>query len=218
MLWDCIATLDAATINMIKGLGGLKAIAISHPHFYTTMVEWARAFGCPIHLNSADSDWIMHTSTPSEPIEAPAEASGPPTVSPPPAATTDRTADATERYLRDVEYALMSGKYWGSPDALAQTLISEMTTGQTGGLTTLRESNAAVLARLEAISPPAGCEAHHRETVATVAASVEMLAAWESMLQQGDLAGFASITGDAEALKARAERVEAMTEALRSGR
>jgi hypothetical protein len=59
VLWDCIATLDMATINMIKGLGGLKAIAISHPHFYTTMVEWARAFDCPIHLNSADSDWIM---------------------------------------------------------------------------------------------------------------------------------------------------------------
>ena len=42
MLWDCIATLDAATVDMIKGLGGLKAIAISHPHFYTTMVEWAQ--------------------------------------------------------------------------------------------------------------------------------------------------------------------------------
>jgi len=59
MLWDCIATLDAATIDMINGLGGIKAIAISHPHFYTTMVEWAHAFNCPIHLNAADRDWIM---------------------------------------------------------------------------------------------------------------------------------------------------------------
>jgi hypothetical protein len=59
VLWDCIATLDAATVDMIKGLGGLKAIAISHPHFYTTMVEWARAFDCPIHLNAADSGWII---------------------------------------------------------------------------------------------------------------------------------------------------------------
>ncbi len=59
VLWDCIATLDAATVSMIKGLGGLQAIAISHPHFYTTMVEWARAFDCPIHLNAADREWIM---------------------------------------------------------------------------------------------------------------------------------------------------------------
>lgn len=61
VLWDCIATLDAATIAAIKGLGGLHAIAISHPHFYTTMVEWARAFGCPIHLHAADKAWIMRS-------------------------------------------------------------------------------------------------------------------------------------------------------------
>jgi hypothetical protein len=59
ILWDCVATLDAATMSMIKGLGGLKAIAISHPHFYTTMVEWAHAFNCHVHLNAADKDWIV---------------------------------------------------------------------------------------------------------------------------------------------------------------
>jgi hypothetical protein len=60
VLWDCIAMLDAATIALINGLGGLKAIGISHPHFYTTMVEWSRAFGgVPIHLHAADQRWIM---------------------------------------------------------------------------------------------------------------------------------------------------------------
>ena len=59
VLWDCVSTLDAATVTAIKALGGIKAIAISHPHFYTTMVEWARAFDCHIHLNAADRQWIM---------------------------------------------------------------------------------------------------------------------------------------------------------------
>src|SRR4051812_19969745 len=59
VLWDCISLLDDATVTLIKGLGGLKAIAISHPHFYTTMVEWARAFDCKIHLHAADCTWIM---------------------------------------------------------------------------------------------------------------------------------------------------------------
>jgi len=59
VLWDCVATLDAATVTAIKGLGGIQAIAISHPHFYTTMVEWAHAFDCPIHLHGADKAWIM---------------------------------------------------------------------------------------------------------------------------------------------------------------
>ena len=35
-LWDCIALIDDATVDLIKGLGGLAGIAISHPHYYTT--------------------------------------------------------------------------------------------------------------------------------------------------------------------------------------
>ncbi len=38
---------------------GCKAIAISHPHFYTTMVEWAKAFDCPVYVHAADKEWIM---------------------------------------------------------------------------------------------------------------------------------------------------------------
>jgi hypothetical protein len=61
VLWDCVALLDAATVALIKGLGGLAAIGISHPHFYTTMVEWSRAFDCPVHLHGADRAWIMRS-------------------------------------------------------------------------------------------------------------------------------------------------------------
>jgi len=59
VLWDCIALIDDATVTLIKGLGGLAAIGISHPHFYTTMVEWSRAFDAPIHLHAADRAWVM---------------------------------------------------------------------------------------------------------------------------------------------------------------
>jgi hypothetical protein len=60
VLWDTIAMLDAATVTLINGLGGLAAIGISHPHFYTTMIEWSRAFGdVPIHLHAADRGWIV---------------------------------------------------------------------------------------------------------------------------------------------------------------
>ena len=60
VLWDCVALLDQATRTLINGLGGLSAIGISHPHFYTTMVEWSRAFGAvPIYLHAADRQWIM---------------------------------------------------------------------------------------------------------------------------------------------------------------
>jgi glyoxylase-like metal-dependent hydrolase (beta-lactamase superfamily II) len=60
ILWDCISLLDDATIAWIKQRGGLAAIAISHPHYYTTMVEWSRAFGgVPIFLHADDRQWVM---------------------------------------------------------------------------------------------------------------------------------------------------------------
>jgi hypothetical protein len=60
LLWDCVPPLDEATIKQVKALGGIKAIAISHPHYYTTMVEWSQAFGdAPIHLHKLDAKWVM---------------------------------------------------------------------------------------------------------------------------------------------------------------
>jgi len=60
VLWDCIAFLDDATVAAIKARGGLKAIAISHPHFYTTNGEWSRAFDAPVYLHADDKKWVLN--------------------------------------------------------------------------------------------------------------------------------------------------------------
>ena len=61
VLWDCLALVDDKAIAEIKALGGLDAIAISHPHYYTAMVEWSEAFGSvPIYLHEQDRQWVMH--------------------------------------------------------------------------------------------------------------------------------------------------------------
>ena len=59
VLWDCISMLDDATVSLIKGLGGVQAMAISHPHFYTAMNDWAEAFDVPVHVHADDREWIM---------------------------------------------------------------------------------------------------------------------------------------------------------------
>jgi hypothetical protein len=59
LLWDCIALIDDATVAEIERRGGLAGIAISHPHYYTTMAEWAARFDCPVHLHAADAEWVM---------------------------------------------------------------------------------------------------------------------------------------------------------------
>ena len=59
VLWDCIALLDWATRERIRGMGGLAAVAISHPHYYTTNRVWAEAFDAPVFLHEDDAAWVQ---------------------------------------------------------------------------------------------------------------------------------------------------------------
>ena len=59
VLWDCIPLLDDPTAEEIERRGGLAAIAISHPHYYTGMVEWAHRLDCPVYLHADDREWVM---------------------------------------------------------------------------------------------------------------------------------------------------------------
>ena len=52
LMWDCVPLVGDVEI------GELTGIAISHPHYYTGMVDWARRFDCPIHLHIDDREWI----------------------------------------------------------------------------------------------------------------------------------------------------------------
>lgn len=61
ILWDCVSLLDDATVAIVRSLGGIAGIAISHPHFYTTMAEWSAMFDdAPIWLHDHDAQWIMN--------------------------------------------------------------------------------------------------------------------------------------------------------------
>ncbi|MGV2621979.1 hypothetical protein QRD89_11115 [Halobacillus sp. ACCC02827] len=59
VLWDCITYLDEATIEQIDALGGVGAIALSHPHYYSRQLDWAEAFKAPIYIHADDADWVM---------------------------------------------------------------------------------------------------------------------------------------------------------------
>src|SRR5262249_51754612 len=59
VLWDCISFLDDATVAEVGRRGGIAAIAISHPHFYSSMVEWSRALDVPIFLHADNRPWVM---------------------------------------------------------------------------------------------------------------------------------------------------------------
>ncbi len=62
LLWDCITLLDDKTVAEVRTRGGIRAIAISHPHFYSGMIEWADRFDAQIFLHAQDRQWVMRKS------------------------------------------------------------------------------------------------------------------------------------------------------------
>jgi hypothetical protein len=60
LLWESISLWDDDALAALRQRGGVAAIAISHPHFYSSVVEVSRAFGgAPIWLPAADREWVM---------------------------------------------------------------------------------------------------------------------------------------------------------------
>lgn len=60
LLWDCISLIDDATVEAIYKLGGVRAIAVSHPHTVGSLVEYSDAFGgVPIYWHADNREWVM---------------------------------------------------------------------------------------------------------------------------------------------------------------
>jgi glyoxylase-like metal-dependent hydrolase (beta-lactamase superfamily II) len=60
VLWDCISLLDDATVEAIRALGGISALAVSHPHLAGSIVDWSRAFNsAPIFWHADNREWMM---------------------------------------------------------------------------------------------------------------------------------------------------------------
>ena len=45
LLWDPNGYLDEGLIATVRQLGGLAAVAASHPHMFGVQVEWSHRFG-----------------------------------------------------------------------------------------------------------------------------------------------------------------------------
>ena len=60
VLWDCVSLIDAATIDAIDAVGGISALAMSHPHMFGSMVAWSHAFGkAPIYVHRDLRPWVQ---------------------------------------------------------------------------------------------------------------------------------------------------------------
>jgi hypothetical protein len=59
VMWDCVPLATEDAVAHVRGLGGLKAIAVSHPHFYGAVADWSEAFGgVPVYLHGDDCAFV----------------------------------------------------------------------------------------------------------------------------------------------------------------
>lgn len=62
ILWDCLSLIDSKIIKKINALGGVSVIAISHPHYYSSMLDWSAAFsGAPVLIHADDAKWVQRS-------------------------------------------------------------------------------------------------------------------------------------------------------------
>jgi hypothetical protein len=59
VMWDCLPLMTREAVEYVRSLGGLKAIAVSHPHFYGAVADWSDAFGgVPVYLHDDDRAFV----------------------------------------------------------------------------------------------------------------------------------------------------------------
>jgi hypothetical protein len=59
VMWDCVPLATEEAIAHVRSLGGLKGIAVSHPHFYGAAADWSAAFGgVPVYLHGDDRAFV----------------------------------------------------------------------------------------------------------------------------------------------------------------
>ncbi len=63
ILWECVSLVTDEAVAALAARCGVDMIVISHPHFYSAMVEWSEALvGIPILLHEADQAWVQRPS------------------------------------------------------------------------------------------------------------------------------------------------------------
>ena len=60
LLWDSTGYVDDELAAAVVEVGGVAAVAASHPHMFGVQVEWSRRFGgVPVYVQAADREWLQ---------------------------------------------------------------------------------------------------------------------------------------------------------------
>ncbi len=62
LLWDPTGYVDDDLAGQVAAVGGIAAIAASHPHMFGVQVAWSDRFGgVPVYVNADDREWVQRS-------------------------------------------------------------------------------------------------------------------------------------------------------------
>jgi len=112
---------------------------------------------------------------------------------------------AVAAYFDTVE-RIQVGSMSGNAESVGQEMAAALANGDTSSLEKMIRETEAARARLTAVSPPAPCVAHHRESLGSLDDALEVLRSLKAAMESPEPIGqLANVTTRAQALRSRAE-------------
>jgi hypothetical protein len=120
-------------------------------------------------------------------------------------AASDPLSAAVAAYLDAVEH-IQTGAMSGEAESVAQQMAAALASGDTSSLDKMIRETEAAKARLAAVTPPAPCATHHRESLGSLDDALEVLRSLKAAMESPEpVAQLARVSTQATALRSRAE-------------
>lgn len=120
-------------------------------------------------------------------------------------AGTDPMRAAVAAYFDAVE-RIQVGSMSGEAESVGREMAAALASGDTSSLDKMIRETAAAKVRLAAVTPPAPCAAHHRESLGSLDDALEVLRSLKAAMESPDPAAqLAGVSARAQALRSRAD-------------
>lgn len=130
-------------------------------------------------------------------------------------AGSDSERAAVAAYLDAVDH-IQPGKMSGDAESVAGEMAGALAKGDTSGLDRMIRETEAARVSLAALTPPASCAAHHRESIGSLDDALEMLRSLKTAMESSEPAAqLTGVTTRAAALRSRSEALQKEELALR---
>ena len=154
-------------------------------------------------------------SAPSTPVQSAANPAPAPIGGERGSAGFDAERASVAAYFDAVDH-IQAGAMSGEAEGVANEMAAALAKGDTSGLDKMIRETEAAKQSLAALTPPASCATHHRESLASLDDAMEVLRSMKTAMESSEPATqLASVSARATALRSRADALQKEELALR---